>query len=86
LCHEKLLTYWYKICDSFKHVFIAVLLKGYFPAQWNVAQIILILKPGKPHHNHNHNNNNNNNNNDNNNNNNNNNINILLANKPLPKG
>jgi hypothetical protein len=26
----------------------AVLLKGYFPAQWKVAQIILILKPGKP--------------------------------------
>jgi hypothetical protein len=25
-----------------------VLLKGYFPAQWKVAQIILILKPGKP--------------------------------------
>jgi hypothetical protein len=24
------------------------LLKGYFPAQWKVAQIILILKPGKP--------------------------------------
>jgi hypothetical protein len=23
------------------------LLKGYFPAQWKVAQIILILKPGK---------------------------------------
>jgi hypothetical protein len=28
--------------------FNAVLLKGYFPAQWKVAQIILILKPGKP--------------------------------------
>jgi hypothetical protein len=27
----------------------AVLLKGYFPAQWKVTQIILILKPGKPH-------------------------------------
>jgi hypothetical protein len=26
----------------------AVLLKGYFPAQWKVAQIILIWKPGKP--------------------------------------
>jgi hypothetical protein len=26
------------------------LLKGYFPAQWKVAQIILIPKPGKiPH-------------------------------------
>jgi hypothetical protein len=24
------------------------LLKGYLPAQWKVAQIILILKPGKP--------------------------------------
>jgi hypothetical protein len=24
------------------------LLKGYFPAQWKVAEIILILKPGKP--------------------------------------
>jgi hypothetical protein len=24
------------------------LLKGYFSAQWKVAQIILILKPGKP--------------------------------------
>jgi hypothetical protein len=24
------------------------LLKGYFPAQWKVAQIVLILKPGKP--------------------------------------
>jgi hypothetical protein len=24
------------------------LLKGYFPAQWKVAQIILILKPEKP--------------------------------------
>jgi hypothetical protein len=29
-------------------VFNAVLLKGYLPAQWKVAQIILILKPGKP--------------------------------------
>jgi hypothetical protein len=29
-------------------LFNAVLLKGYFPAQWKVAQIILILKPGKP--------------------------------------
>jgi hypothetical protein len=26
----------------------AVLLKGYFLAQWKVAQIILILKSGKP--------------------------------------
>jgi hypothetical protein len=25
------------------------LLEGYFQAQWEVAQIILILKPGKPH-------------------------------------
>jgi hypothetical protein len=29
-------------------LFIAVLLKGYFPAKWKVAQIILILKPGEP--------------------------------------
>jgi hypothetical protein len=29
-------------------LFNAVLLKGYFPAQWKVEQIILILKPGKP--------------------------------------
>jgi hypothetical protein len=29
-------------------LFNAVLLKRYFPAQWKVAQIILILKPGKP--------------------------------------
>jgi hypothetical protein len=29
-------------------LFNAVLLKGYFLAQWKVAQIILILKPGKP--------------------------------------
>jgi hypothetical protein len=29
-------------------LFLVVLLKGYFPAQWKVAQIILILKPGKP--------------------------------------
>jgi hypothetical protein len=29
-------------------IFNAVLLTGYFPAQWKVAQIILILKPGKP--------------------------------------
>jgi hypothetical protein len=29
-------------------LFNAVLLKGYFPAQWKAAQIILILKPGKP--------------------------------------
>jgi hypothetical protein len=29
-------------------LFNAVLLKGYFPAQWKVAQIIFILKPGKP--------------------------------------
>jgi hypothetical protein len=26
----------------------AVFLKGYFPAQWKVAQNILILKPRKP--------------------------------------
>jgi hypothetical protein len=29
-------------------LFNAVLLKGYFLAEWKVAQIILILKPGKP--------------------------------------
>jgi hypothetical protein len=29
-------------------LFTALLLKGYFPAQWEVAQIILIVKPGKP--------------------------------------
>jgi hypothetical protein len=29
-------------------LFNAVLLKGYFPAQWKIAQIIIILKPGKP--------------------------------------
>jgi hypothetical protein len=29
-------------------LFNAVLLIGYFPAQWKVSQIILILKPGKP--------------------------------------
>jgi hypothetical protein len=29
-------------------LFNAVLLEGYFPAQWKFAQIILILKPGKP--------------------------------------
>jgi hypothetical protein len=29
-------------------LFNAVLLKGYFLAQWKVAQIFLILKPGKP--------------------------------------
>jgi hypothetical protein len=29
-------------------LFNAVLLKGYFPAQWKVTQITLILKPGKP--------------------------------------
>jgi hypothetical protein len=28
-------------------LFNAVLLKGYFPARWKDAQIILILKPGK---------------------------------------
>jgi hypothetical protein len=28
--------------------FNAVLLTGYFPAQWKVARIILISKPGKP--------------------------------------
>jgi hypothetical protein len=28
-------------------LFNAARLKGYFPAQWKVAQIILILKPGK---------------------------------------
>jgi hypothetical protein len=29
-------------------LFNAALLTGYFPVQWKVAQIILILKPGKP--------------------------------------
>jgi hypothetical protein len=29
-------------------LFNAVLIKGYFPLQWKVAQIILILKTGKP--------------------------------------
>jgi hypothetical protein len=29
-------------------IFNAVLLKGYFPAQWKVTQIILIVKPRKP--------------------------------------
>jgi hypothetical protein len=29
-------------------LFNAVLLKGYFPAQWKVTEIILISKPGKP--------------------------------------
>jgi hypothetical protein len=32
----------------FTQLFNAVLLKGYFPAQWKVTQIILILKSGKP--------------------------------------
>jgi hypothetical protein len=29
-------------------LFNAVLLEGYFAAQWKVTQIILILKPGNP--------------------------------------
>jgi hypothetical protein len=29
-------------------LFNAVLQKGYFQAQWKVAQVILILMPGKP--------------------------------------
>jgi hypothetical protein len=29
-------------------LFNTVLFKGYFPAQWKVAQTILVLKPGKP--------------------------------------
>jgi hypothetical protein len=29
-------------------LFNAILLKGYFPAHWKVAQIVLILQPGKP--------------------------------------
>jgi hypothetical protein len=29
-------------------IFNAVLLKGYFPAQWTIIQIIFSLKPGKP--------------------------------------
>jgi hypothetical protein len=28
-------------------LFSAILLKGYFPAQWRIEQVILILKPGK---------------------------------------
>jgi hypothetical protein len=32
----------------FIQLFHVVLLKGYFPAQWKVSQIILILQPGKP--------------------------------------
>jgi hypothetical protein len=31
-------------------LFNAALLQGYFPAQWKVAQIILLPKPGKPPH------------------------------------
>jgi hypothetical protein len=31
-------------------LFIAILLLNYFPNQWKVAQIILILRPGKPPH------------------------------------
>jgi hypothetical protein len=31
-------------------LFNAILLRGYFPSQWKVAQIILIPKPGKPPH------------------------------------
>jgi hypothetical protein len=31
-------------------LFNAILLHGYFPAQWKVAQMILIPKPGKPPH------------------------------------
>jgi hypothetical protein len=31
-------------------LFNAILLRGYFPTQWKVAQIILIPKPGKPPH------------------------------------
>jgi hypothetical protein len=31
-------------------LFNAILLLNYFPTQWKVAQIILILKPGKPPH------------------------------------
>jgi hypothetical protein len=33
---------------SLTQLFNALLLKGNFPARWKVAQIILILKPGKP--------------------------------------
>jgi hypothetical protein len=31
-------------------LFNAALILGYFPTQWKVAQIILLLKPGKPPH------------------------------------
>jgi hypothetical protein len=30
------------------HIVDALLFKGYFPAEWKVAQIVLLLKPGKP--------------------------------------
>jgi hypothetical protein len=32
------------------HLFNAILLLNYFPSQWKVAYIILLLKPGKPPH------------------------------------
>jgi hypothetical protein len=34
----------------FTQLFNAMLLHGYFPAHWKVAQMILIPKPGKPPH------------------------------------
>jgi hypothetical protein len=36
------------VINYLTQLFNAVLLRGYFPAQWKVAQAILILKPGKP--------------------------------------
>jgi hypothetical protein len=36
------------IIHNLTQLFNDLLLKGYFPAQCKVAQIILILKPGKP--------------------------------------
>jgi hypothetical protein len=45
----KFLKKWPAIGIKFlTQLFNAVLFKGYFPAQWKVAQIILILTPGKP--------------------------------------
>jgi hypothetical protein len=44
----QLLETTYKLKPPINHL-NAVLLKGYFSAQWTLTQIILILKPGKPH-------------------------------------